>query len=58
MDAKIKNLLDDAINEVFNKMQTDLNIINGDISPDDEMRLETLKNELTDVIKTVIKNQK
>lgn len=58
MDAKIKNLLDDAINEVFNKMQTDLNIINGDISPNDEMRLETLKNELADTIETVIKNQK
>ena len=58
MDAKIKNLLDDAINKVFNKMQTDLNIINGDISPNDEMRLETLKNELADTIETVIKNQK
>ena len=58
MDAKIKNLLDDAINEVFNKMQTDLNIINGDISPNDEMRLETLKNELADTIEIVIKNQK
>ncbi len=58
MDAKIKNLLDDAINEVFNKMQIDLNIINGDISPNDEMRLETLKNELADTIETVLKNQK
>ena len=58
MDAKIKNLLDDDNKEVYNKKQTDLNIINGDISPNDEMRLETLKNELADTIETVIKNQK
>ena len=54
----IKWLVEDKINEIFDEIQTDENITNGDIAPLDAMRIETLIEQLADTIEAVIEYEK
>ena len=58
MNKKIRELLNEKINEIFSEMQNDLNIQNGDIFPMDALRMEELQNKLADNIEYVLNYQR
>lgn len=58
MKDKIKGLLDDKVNEIFEEMQNELGIESGDITPDMALRLDEEIDRLTEMIRDVLGMQK
>lgn len=54
MKEKIYNLIDGKIQDVFLEMQEELNIKYGDITPPEAYALETIEQEMTDLIVTIL----
>ena len=57
LNGEILNLLDEKVNEIFFEMQTELHILNGDITPLEKLELDNCMEKLADIIETVLKNQ-
>ena len=53
----INEMLDASIDDLFCKIQKELGIETGDISPDETLRLENLEAEMAEVIIAVIRGQ-
>lgn len=58
MEAMIYSLLDDAVNDICFKIQTEFNIDSGDIEPLDAYELCEKEHELTMLIGRIIRKQK
>lgn len=56
-DYKIKQDIDDKVNDIFVEYQRMLGIESGDISPEHSMELETKEEELSDLIKEILYSQ-
>ena len=49
----IYNLIGDRLNEMFWEVMKESGVNAGDIAPDDALKLESIQNELTDLIEKV-----
>lgn len=58
MRDKIKGMLDEKVNEVFEEMQSELGIEHGDIEPMMALRLDEELDRLTEMIRDVLGMQK
>lgn len=56
-DYKIKQDIDDKVNDIFAEYQDILGIESGDISPEHSMELETKEEELSDLIGEILYSQ-
>lgn len=58
MRDKIKDLLDEKVNEVFLEMQSELDIQDGGIEPMMALRLDEELDKLTEMIRDILGMQK
>ena len=58
MKEKILQLLDDKVDEVFLEMQEELNIEDGNIFPLDALELDNCKEQLANIIESVLTTQR
>ena len=58
MESMIDSLLDDAVNDIFLKMQKEFYIDSGDIEPLDAYELCDKEHELTMLIGKVLRKQR
>lgn len=53
----IEELIADKVDNLFREIQNELNIISGDISPEDQLKLNNLQDELSALIYQIIDYQ-
>ena len=58
MRDKIKDLLDEKVNEVFIECQSEMGIVSGDITPEMALRLDEELDKLTEMIRDILGMQK
>lgn len=58
MRDKIKDLLDDKVNEIFIECQSEMGIVSGDITPEMALRLDEELDKLTEMIRDILGMQK
>lgn len=58
MRDKIKNLLDEKVNEIFIECQSEMGIVSGDITPEMALRLDEELDKLTEMIRDILGMQK
>ena len=58
MRDKIKDLLDEKVNEVFIECQSEMGIVSGDIAPEMALRLDEELDKLTEMIRDILGMQK
>lgn len=58
MRDKIKDLLDEKVNEVFIECQSEMGIVSGDIIPEMALRLDEELDKLTEMIRDILGMQK
>ena len=54
MNKTTLELVEDKVNEIFEELQKENNIANGDIAPLDALELDEAKEKLADIINRVI----
>ena len=55
---RTKDLLIDAIDDVFMKRQAEFNIVSGDVSPEDALKLDEAMEALAMIMNDVLSKQK
>lgn len=58
MRNKIKDLLDEKVNEIFIECQSEMGIVSGDITPEMALRLDEELDKLTEMIRDILGMQK
>lgn len=58
MNEKVRELLEEKVNEIFCEMQNELHIESGDISPLMSLRLDEDMDNLADIITNILNEQK
>lgn len=58
MKDKIKDMLDEKVNEIFIECQSEMGIVSGDIAPEMELRLDEELDKLTKMIRDILGMQK
>lgn len=58
MRDKIKDLLDEKVNEIFIECQSEMGIVSGDITPEMALRLDEELDKLTEMIRDILGMQK
>ena len=58
MRDKIKDLLEEKVNEVFIECQSEMGIVSGDITPEMALRLDEELDKLTEMIRDILGMQK
>ena len=54
----VYNLIGDRLNEMFWEVMKESGINSGDIAPDDALKLDSIQNELTDMVLKVVNYNK
>lgn len=58
MNEKVRELLEEKVNDIFLEMQNELNITSGDISPSMAFDLDEEMDNLANIITQILKEQK